>query len=111
MRKTLTHDPGEETGRHEKRTGVTVRFADPHHLGRRGRHENTPGLFRPCRPEGTDPVELLIDIQAHPSNGLASSVPLGVWTRRHKDRPTLRRASRQFALPGVKSRQVRGRSS
>ena len=57
LRHTLTLDNGKEFARFkdiEKRTGLTVYFADPYSAWQRGTNENTNGLLRRYFPKGTD---------------------------------------------------------
>ena len=57
MRKTLTVDNGKEFSYFkeiEKKTGLSVYFADPYSAWQRGTNENTNGLLRQYFPKGTD---------------------------------------------------------
>jgi len=57
MRQTLTVDNGSEFSQFkelEKKTGLTVYFADPYAAWQRGTNENTNGLLRHYFPKGTD---------------------------------------------------------
>ena len=57
LRQTLTLDNGKEFARFreiEKKTGLTVYFADPYSSWQRGTNENTNGLLRRYFPKGID---------------------------------------------------------
>ncbi len=56
MRKTLTVDNGKEFAyfkQLEKKTGLSIYFADPYSAWQRGSNENTNGLIRQYFPKGT----------------------------------------------------------
>jgi IS30 family transposase len=96
LRRTLTWDQGNEMFYHdkvEKRTGLTIYFADPHSPWQRGTNENTNGLLREYLPKGTDVGKATTDeldaiateLNDRPRLCLSDRTPsqeIGRWKRR-----------------------------